>query len=62
MVYQKHQMFELNSHMMEYYEGLSDTSFYSMPHGTMTIGNFAANVYMSILSTLDSVKMLLEEA
>lgn len=55
-------MFELNSHMMEYYEGLSDTSFYSMPHGTMTIGNFAANVYMSILSTLDSVKMLLEEA
>lgn len=58
--YQKHQVFELIDHMMDYYEGISDTSFSFIPNGTLTFGNYATYVYMSIRSTLDSIKMLLK--
>ena len=59
--YQNHQVFELIDHMMAYYDGLWGTSYFFMPHGTTAIGNYAANVYMSIRSTLDSIKTLLKE-
>ena len=32
--YQKHQVFELIDHMMDYYEGISDTSFSFIPNGS----------------------------
>lgn len=59
--YQKHEVFGLIDRMKDYYEGLSDTSFSFIPNGTMTIGNYAARIYMSIHSTLESIKMLLKE-
>lgn len=59
--YQNHEVFGLIDKMMEYYDGLSNTSFCFIPNGTMTIGNYAANIYMSICSTLKSIKMLLKE-
>ena len=59
--YQNHQVFELIDHMMDYYEGLWDTSFYFIPHGTTTIGNYASNIFLSIRTTLESIKMLLKE-
>ena len=59
--YQNHEVFGLIDKMADYYEGLSDTSFSFLPQGTMTIGNYAANIYMSIQSTLESIKMLLKE-
>lgn len=59
--YQNHQVFELIDHMMDYYDGISDTSFSFIPNGTLTFGNYATYVYMSIRSTLGSIKMLLKE-
>lgn len=58
--YQSHQVFELIDKMMNYYDGLSYSSFFFMPHGTMTIGNYATYIYMSLRSTLDSIKTLLK--
>ena len=58
--YQKHHVFELINKMMEYYDGLWNTSFYFIPHGTICIGNYAANIYLSIYNTLDSISMLLK--
>ena len=54
-------MFKLIEKMKDYYEGLSETSFSFMPNGTMAIGNYAANIYMSIRSTLESIRVLLKE-
>lgn len=58
--YQNHQVFELIDHMMDYYDGISDTSFGFIPNGTLTFGNYETYVYMSISSTLDSIKTLLK--
>ncbi len=58
--YQNHHVFKLIDKMMDYYDGLADTSFSFMPNGTLTFGNYASYVYMSIRSTLDSVKSLLK--
>lgn len=58
--YQNHQVFELLDKMMDYYDGLSYSSFFFMPHGTLTIGNYATYIYMSIQSTLGSIKTLLK--
>lgn len=59
--YQNHQVFELIEHMRDYYEGLSETSFNFIPHGTPGFCNYSTYVYMSIRSTLDSIKTLLKE-
>ena len=59
--YRNHQVFELIDHMMEYYEDLSDSSFWFMPKGTLTISNYSSRIYMSIHNTLGSIKMLLKE-
>lgn len=59
--FRKHQVFALIDHMMEYYEGLSDSSLLFMPNGTLTITNYASRIYMSIRSTLVSIKTLLKK-
>ena len=46
--------------MMDYYDGLSDTSFGFSPSGTRSTFNYATYVYMSMRSTLDSIKTLLK--
>lgn len=53
--YQNHQVFELIDQMMDYYDGLSDTSFGFSPSGTRSTFNYATHVYMSMRSTLDSI-------
>lgn len=58
--YQNHQVFELIEHIWDFYEGISDTSFSFLPNGTSGFGNYATYVYMSIYSTLDSIKTLLK--
>lgn len=58
--YQNHQVFELVDQMMDYYDGLSDTSFGFSPSGTRSMFNYATYVYMSMRSTLDSIKTLLK--
>ena len=59
--YQNHQVFELIEHMRDFYEGISDTSFGFIPNGISGWGNYQTYVYMSIRSTLDSIKTLLKE-
>ena len=59
--YQKHHVFDEIGQMMDYYEGVSDTCYSFMPHGTRGIVNYATYVFMSIKRTLDSVRMLLKE-
>lgn len=59
--YQKHHVFDEIGQMMDYYEGVSDTCYSFMPHGTRGIVNYASYVFMSIERTLDSVNMLPKE-
>lgn len=58
--YQNHQVFELIDKMMDYYDGLSDTCFSFVPNGTLAACNYASYIYMSIRSTLDSIRILLK--
>ena len=58
--YQDHPVFEKIEHMMDYYEGLSETCFHFIPEGTLGAGNYASYVYLSLYSTLDSIRMLLK--
>lgn len=58
--YQNHSVFEKIDHMKAYYDGLSDTCFHFIPNGTLGAANYASYVYMSICTTLDSIKMLLK--
>lgn len=58
--YQNHRVFELIDKMKDYYDGLAETSFSFIPNGTLTFGNYETYVYMSISSTLDSIKTLLK--
>ena len=58
--YKIHHVFEQIDHMMEFYDGISNTSFSFIPNGTLTIGNYEAKVYQSIRTTLESIKTLLK--
>ena len=58
--YQKHPVFELINRMMKYYDGIWNTCFSFIPHGTLAIGNYAADIYLSIRNTLESISMLLK--
>ena len=58
--YQNHPVFELIEHMKEYYDGLFDTCFHFIPEGTLGAGNYASYVYLSLYSTLDSIRLLLK--
>ena len=59
-LYQKHPVFELIEHMKDYYDGVSDTCFHFIPEGTLGVGNYASYVYLSLYSTLESIRMLLK--
>lgn len=59
--YQDHFVFEKIEHMMKYYDGLADTCYRFIPNGTLGAANYASYVYMSIHSTLDSIRMLLKK-
>lgn len=59
--YQNHQVFEQIDHMMAFYEGISFSSFYFIPQGTLTIGNYEANIFLSLRTTLDSISSLLKD-
>ena len=58
--YYNHPVFERIEHMMDYYDGISDTCFVFIPHGTMGAANYSSYVYKSIRTTLESIKMLLK--
>lgn len=58
--YQNHPVFEKIEHMMDYYDGLFDTCFHFIPEGTLGAGNYASYVYLSLYSTLDSIRLLLK--
>lgn len=58
--YKKHHVFDEIDHMMEFYDGISYSSLSFIPNGTRTIVNYEANIYQSIRTTLDSIKILLE--
>lgn len=58
--YQNHQVFEQLDDMMEVYEGISYTCFGFVQHGVGPAGNYATYVYLSICSTLNSIKTLLK--
>lgn len=60
-IIQNNQIYDLIDHMMDYYDGLWHTSYYFIPHGTMTIGNYASYIFLSIRATLDSIRLLLRE-
>lgn len=59
--YQNHPVFGLIDRMKHFYNGVADTCFQFVPNGTLAACNYATCVYMSIRSTLDSIKMLLKE-
>lgn len=59
--YDNHHVFETIEHMMDYYEGVSDTCFQFIPNGTVAAANYSSYVYMSIKVTLESIKMLLKD-
>lgn len=59
--YQCHGVFELIDHMIAFYEGLWDTSYSFVPNGTMTVGNYSSNIYLSIRGTLNGIRTLLKE-
>lgn len=46
--------------MMEFYDSISYSSLSFIPNGTRNIINYEANIYLSIRTTLDSIKNLLE--
>ena len=58
--YQNHPVFGLIDRMKHFYNGVADTCFQFVPNGTLAACNYATYVYMSIRSTLDSIKMLLK--
>lgn len=58
--YQQHQVFILIKHMMAFYEGLWETSYSFVPNGTVTIGNYSSNIYLSIRGTLNNIRILLK--
>ena len=58
--YQKHPVFQIIEHMMDYYDGLAETCFHFIPEGTFGAVNYASYVYLSIHSTLNSIRMLLK--
>ena len=58
--YKKHHVFDEIDYMMEFYDGISYSSLSFIPNGTRTIVNYEANIYQSIRTTLDSIKILLE--
>lgn len=58
--YQNHPVFEKIKHMIDYYDGLSETCFHFIPNGTLGAANYASYVYMSICTTLNSIKLLLK--
>lgn len=58
--YQNHQVFNQIDHMMEFYDDISYSSSSFIPNGILTIGNYEAGIYLSIRTTLDSVKTLLK--
>lgn len=58
--YQNHPVFEKIEHMIDYYDGLSETCFHFIPNGTLGAANYASYVYMSICTTLNSIKLLLK--
>ena len=58
--YQNHPVFGLIDRMKHFYNGVADTCFQFVPNGTRAACNYATYVYMSISSTLDSIKMLLK--
>ena len=59
--YYNHDVFKLIEHMMDYYDGVADTCFGFIPHGTLAVANYPSYVFMSIRTTLESIKMLLKE-
>lgn len=59
--YYNHEVFELIEHMMDYYDGLAYTCFGFIPNGTLGAANYSSYVYMSIRTTLESIRMLLKE-
>lgn len=58
--YKKHHVFDEIDHMMEFYDCISYSSSSFFPNGTLNIGNYEANIYQSIRTTLDSIKNLLK--
>lgn len=59
--YQKHQVFDLIDDMISVYDGISFTCFSFVPNGVLAAGNYASYVYMSLRSTLTSIKTLLKD-
>ena len=57
--YKKHHVFDEIDHMIEFYDCISYSSSSFVPNGTLNIGNYEANMYQSIRTTLDSIKVLL---
>lgn len=57
--YKKHHVFDEIDHMMEFYDCISYSSSSFIPNGTPNIGNYEANIYQSIRTTLNSIKILL---
>lgn len=57
--YKKHHVFDEIDHMMEFYDRISYSSSSFIPNGTPNIGNYEANIYQSIRTTLNSIKILL---
>lgn len=58
--YQNHPVFGLIDRMKYFYSGVADTCFQFVPNGTLAACNYVTYIYMSIRSTLDSIKMLLK--
>lgn len=46
--YRKHHVFDEIDHMMEFYDGISYSSLSFIPNGTLNIGNYEANIYISL--------------
>lgn len=46
--------------MKAFYDGISFSSFSFIPNGTLVISNYETYIYMSLRSTLDSIKTLLK--
>ena len=53
--YKKHHVFDEIDHMIEFYDCISYSSSSFAPNGTLNIGNYEANMYQSIRTTLDSI-------
>lgn len=59
--YYNHEVFELIKRMQDYYDGVAYTCFGFIPNGTLAAANYSSYVFMSIRTTLESIRMLLKE-